>query len=516
MAKQKKSKRKIHHSTKSEEPTTSDRRKCEDEKVVDAKRLKFMLMLLFLALVLVPMAILLTSRVDAAAATEEILQPKVNDNDSADPVSKTASTSNNNQEVVASKSKTASEAVDYSKMSAWELAMHFSENYDSKGLQAQLKKTFDFNERAYNPANRKMPLHQAYKRRGGGFRSTTRHKLIHDMEQLDYYTRFDLIKDNFQGVEPFHSVMPQLYQATLDRLDMHSKAGDFDEETEYYTFQQEDLGITNYYNRAIVMPSLSLHTATLLAPRDWAKVERQWLGEDVHHPHPGIVVVDNLLSSETVRQVRNYLLASTFWYEAKLPRYGNYVGAYLNDGMNDATMTQIAYNLHKAMPRVMKNHHLKEMWSYKYESSSEEDEDSDKGRTGIHVHADDAMINVNLWMTPDDANLDPNTGGLVIYTVKPPPEWSFSNFNSNWEYIDEHLLRPSGYANVTIPYKQNRAVIFDSFLFHKSDRSRFKQGYENRRINLTFLYGKKQSLEDSEEADDVALGDNTVEGKDEL
>lgn len=134
-------------------------------------------------------------------------------------------------------------------------------------------------------------------------------------------------------------------------------------------------------------------------------------------------------------------------------------------------------------------HHLKETWAYKYESSSDEDE----RRTGIHVHADDAMVNVNLWITPDEANLDPDSGGLVIYTVKPPREWSFNNFNANWEYIDENLLRPSGYANVTVPYKQNRAVIFDSFLFHKSDLHRFKRGYENRRINLTFLYGNKQS-----------------------
>mmetsp|Transcript_29018 Transcript_29018/g.61773 ORF Transcript_29018/g.61773 Transcript_29018/m.61773 type:complete len:103 (+) Transcript_29018:162-470(+) len=61
------------------------------------------------------------------------------------------------------------------------------------------------------------------------------------------------------------------------------------------------------------------------------------------------------------------------------------------------------------------------------------------------------------------------------------------------EYIDEHLLRPSDCVNVSVPYKQNRAVVFGSFLFHKSDTHKFKREYENRRINLTFLYGKKQS-----------------------
>ena len=61
--------------------------------------------------------------------------------------------------------------------------------------------------------------------------------------------------------------------------------------------------------------------------------------------------------------------------------------------MYDSMMAEIALELHKAMPRVMKGHHFKEMWAYKYESSSREGDE----RTGIHVHADDAMVNVNLW-----------------------------------------------------------------------------------------------------------------------
>ena len=56
-------------------------------------------------------------------------------------------------------------------------------------------------------------------------------------------------------------------------------------------------------------------------------------------------------------------------------------------------MMDIALELHQAMPRVMTGHHLKEMWAYKYESSTHEHEE----RAGIHVHADDAMVNVNLW-----------------------------------------------------------------------------------------------------------------------
>ena len=39
---------------------------------------------------------------------------------------------------------------------------------------------------------------------------------------------------------------------------------------------------------------------------------------------------------------------------------------------------------------------------------------------GITVHADVASVNLNFWVTPDDANLDPSSGGLVVYPKEPP------------------------------------------------------------------------------------------------
>ena len=42
-----------------------------------------------------------------------------------------------------------------------------------------------------------------------------------------------------------------------------------------------------------------------------------------------------------------------------------------------------------------------------------------------------------------------------------------------------------------IPYNENRAVIFNSNLFHETDNYEFKEGYENRRINVTMLFGKR-------------------------
>ena len=372
---------------------------------------------------------------------------------------------------------------------AWSLVQNFSETYDSQGLHYQLKYVFDISERAYDPSKRKVRAMAGHA--GAGFDRTTRHKLLHDLEQFDFFLRTDLVGFHPHGRELFGRTIPSVYKNTLARLDQAAARGEFDEVHEYYRFTKADEDILSFYNRALFLPNLPTVQEPLLTPRDWAKVESQWLGEDISYPHPGIVVVDNLLSQQALQRVQNYLLLSTFWYEVKTPRFGRYIGAYINDGMNDPMMPEIAYELHKSMPRVMKDHHFKEMWSYKYESAPSDTKEA----TGIHIHADDAMVNVNLWITPDEANLDQNAGGLVIYTVKPSSDLNdnFESFNSNWEYVEKHVLGPSAYANVTIPYKQNRAVIFDSFLFHKSQPHKFKLGYENRRINLTFLYGDKQS-----------------------
>ena len=53
------------------------------------------------------------------------------------------------------------------------------------------------------------------------------------------------------------------------------------------------------------------------------------------------------------------------------------------------------------------------------------------------------------------------------------------------------FLDGNGAKSITVPYRANRAVIFDSDLFHETDRIRFKEGYLNRRINVTMLYGRR-------------------------
>eukprot|EP00957_Ditylum_brightwellii_P061536 4669730-Ditylum_brightwellii.AAC.1 len=77
-------------------------------------------------------------------------------------------------------------------------------------------------------------------------------------------------------------------------------------------------------------------------------------------------------------------------------KFGGYVGAYIDDGLHDRILLALAFELNKALPRIMEGHPLKYLWAYKYDSDY----------TGINTHADQAAVNVNLWITPEDANLD--------------------------------------------------------------------------------------------------------------
>ena len=85
---------------------------------------------------------------------------------------------------------------------------------------------------------------------------------------------------------------------------------------------------------------------------------------------------------------------------------------------------------------------------------------------------------------------------MVVYTTKPKASWDFKSYNTNTEFVRKELLVPSNFANITVKHQPNRCVIFDSALFHQTDKYRFKKGYENGRINLTLLFGemRKETL----------------------
>jgi hypothetical protein len=198
-----------------------------------------------------------------------------------------------------------------------------------------------------------------------------------------------------------------------------------------------------------------------------------------------LTYVDDLLSYKALASLRKFLLGSTIWFD--FFHNGGYMGAYLKDGLASPLILQISEDLRKKLPKIFKDHKITQIWAYKYDSRAR-DENS---FTGINALADFAAVNVNFWITPKSANLDSSSGGLVIYDAEAPLEWDFETYNSNEEKIRKEILK-SNHKKTIIPYNENRAVIFNSNLFHETDNIEFKDGYENRRINVTILFGRRE------------------------
>ncbi|CAN0245640.1 unnamed protein product, partial [Hapterophycus canaliculatus] len=53
-------------------------------------------------------------------------------------------------------------------------------------------------------------------------------------------------------------------------------------------------------------------------------------------------------------------------------------------------------------------------------------------------------------------------------------------------YFSCCIFAPTHDLSLIIPMR--RVVVFDSRLLHGTDKFRFREGYESRRINLTFLF----------------------------
>jgi len=203
-----------------------------------------------------------------------------------------------------------------------------------------------------------------------------------------------------------------------------------------------------------------------------SSVTQAWLAS-----HPRIVVVDDLLTPDSLSALRRYCLGSDVWHTA----YGQgYLGAFPESGFAAPLLAQVAEELRAAFPEIFAAHPLRYHWAFKYDS----------GLKGIGIHADEAAVNVNFWITPDEANRDPQSGGMVIWDKQAPLEWDFAKFNAD-EGAAYAFLKQNGAKPVTVPYRTNRAVIFDSNLFHRTDEISFAEGYENRRINITMLYGRR-------------------------
>ncbi len=208
---------------------------------------------------------------------------------------------------------------------------------------------------------------------------------------------------------------------------------------------------------------------------DVEEIERRY-----NASQPEIMYIDALLRPEALDALRQFCRESTIW---KKDYEDGYIGAFLGEGFSSPLLLQVAEELRTAFPGIFHQHRLLQAWAFKQDSA----------RRPLKIHADAAAVNVNFWITPDDANLDPASGGLVVWDKEAPRDWDFKAYNSTaFQPKIREFLKQNGASPVKVPYRENRALVFNSDLFHESDTCAFRDDYESRRINITFLYGRRR------------------------
>ncbi len=293
------------------------------------------------------------------------------------------------------------------------------------------------------------------------FVATSRTKLEHDIEQLSWLR-------NHGELGPEWDARIAAYRLTLETLPSAEA------DTHMVPLPPAAAPIRDVYNRLIHLDPGARIDGPAVSPDFDGKAAEAMYRERA----PGIAWGDGLLTPQALAALRHFCLASTIWYEF---RYDNgYLGAFQEEGFDCPLLLQIADELRQAMPEIVGPHTLRKTWAFKYDSRL----------SGIRMHADAAAVNVNFWLTPDDANLDPEGGGLEVWDKEAPMEWDFARYNSDTPAVRQHL-KEVGARSIIVPHRQNRAVLFNSDLFHETGRLVFKPGYENRRINVTMLFGRR-------------------------
>jgi len=215
----------------------------------------------------------------------------------------------------------------------------------------------------------------------------------------------------------------------------------------------------------------------ILSDQNWELIEKNYF---ISSPF-NYAIIDDFLSEDALKIIRSQLLESYKW------RFKNWVSKHLHN--NEPSIDEIdliKVELIEKCPKILNGLQPLTHWALMYHKN-----------TSGNVHADHCSVTVTIWLTPEEYNLNPNSGGLILYDVK----------RSEDLMPHEHLVGESSMKivnettkgnSVTIPYAYNRAVIFDAKTFHSTQQPEFNvttpEGY---RINLSIAFDK---LEDHQKS----------------
>jgi hypothetical protein len=279
-------------------------------------------------------------------------------------------------------------------------------------------------------------------------------KLRHDIEQFHYLVAQRPRDPRFLGLaRAYESVAESLADAStpLTPAKLGLLGGDF--------------------NRAIYMADAPEIADGAVSARPDAESIVARVAQD------GVAWFDGLLTPGALASLRRYLLQSTIWHD--FSHIEGFVASYLQEGLACPLLLQIVDEIRARFAPLLAEHPLTQAWAFK----------GLQAQSAIDAHADDAAYSINFWITPDEANLDPESGGLRVCRADPPKEWKIKDYAADRAQVAA-FLKENSESTTEIPYKANRAVLFRSRLFHHSAAPMFDTSYEHLRINITLLFGR--------------------------
>jgi hypothetical protein len=293
-------------------------------------------------------------------------------------------------------------------------------------------------------------------------------RLLHDERQIDHLLQLGMLDDEFVSVRHSYRQALHEYPAALAQA---ASSADGDWQLPENVLSR----LTQFYRRAAHLEPCPRTPGEAINPG----LDIDGVVEDFFdQPEPlNYAVIDDLLSPEALDRLVGYLNRSTIWHNDS-QRGRNYIGAYRDMGLMCPLMDQVIEELQARFAPIVGDLCLREIWAYRLVT----------GATAIGTHADFSETNINVWLTPNSANRVAGTGGLTLYETSCPQDWSFEDYNDNENKIAAMI---GGARKIDIPYRQNRAVVFNASMFHASQPTHFADAYEANRINLTFLFGQR-------------------------
>ena len=291
------------------------------------------------------------------------------------------------------------------------------------------------------------------------------YRLKHDVQQAEYLSSKNYKID---GINKFQKIGNQI-------LSRQENGKDNANSNEKVLLNQKEINsLLPFYKTSYIYQTSKISKSCINPLKNWQEVEEEYFNSPKQ-----IIYIDNFLSDEAIKELREFCLVSKIW---NIEYKDKYLGATSDKGFISSIHLQIAIELKQKLPKLFGQHILGKFWAFKY--------DTTLGK-GINVHADFAIHNLNFWITPDEYNNDKNAGGLKVYDAPAPEDWSFQQYNRNTTDQIYKFLNDNNANCTNIPYKFNRAVLFNSAYFHETDKINFKEGYEARRINITYLFGNR-------------------------